>query len=683
MTMRRLATGVRRVIFFSLVGVSTLTALFLLSGAVQTDGVTPLELIMLVLYALLFAWICSAFWTATIGFILLLFDVDRFQVGHRTSWEPGFADPSKPSRTALVMPVYNENPQRVFAGIRATWESLLATGEHENFDFFILSDTRDPDLWVEEELRWRRLCADLNAGGRIFYRNRPQNTGRKTGNLADFVRRWGARYRYMIVLDADSVMAGATLRRMVQLMDTNPRVALIQVPPVPVNHASLFARILQFAGSLYSGMYTAGLNFWQAGEGNYWGHNAIVRIEPFAQHCGLPHLPGREPFGGEILSHDFVEAALLRRAGWKLWLAYDLEGSYEELPPTLIDYAKRDRRWCQGNLQHMRLVIARGFHPLHRVHLVMGVMSYLASPLWLLFLLVSGFEAYLQAQVQPVYFFGETLFPVWPVSYRVEMATVLVVTLIMLFLPKGYAVLLLLLREPRKLRQYGGFIHVCASVVTESLFSVLLAPVLMLFQTKFVLAILFRKAIGWPPQRRGDHATGLVEAVQAHGGHTLAGIGAGLITYYYVPSFFWWFTPVLLGLLCAVPLSMISSRVGAGQAARRQKLFLTPYETNRPPELKRLDELLKAPPLWAEGQPAGGTPWRQAILDPYVHALHMSLLPDEQLNRRQHHHLEGLLFQLMDEGEAGMAGNDRRELIAHRDSLFDAHATLWARGDET
>jgi hypothetical protein len=191
---------------------------------------------------------------------------------------------------------------------------------------------------------------------------------------------------------------------MVRLMENHPRVALIQTPPVPVNRESLFARILQFAGSLYGRMFTAGLNYWQLGESNYWGHNAIIRIQPFLDHCGLPKLPGREPFGGEILSHDFVEAALLRRAGWEVWLAYDLEGSYEEIPPTLIDYAKRDRRWCQGNLQHLRLAFRTGFNALSRLHFLMGVMSYAASPLWLLFLIATGVDAYLQTQQELVYF---------------------------------------------------------------------------------------------------------------------------------------------------------------------------------------------------------------------------------------------------------------------------------------
>ena len=197
------------------------------------------------------------------------------------------------------MPVYNEDPERVFAGLRAMWQSLVETGQQDGFEVFVVSDTRDPDIWVQEELLWRRWARELGRSARVYYRNRVENTSRKSGNIADFCRRWGGRYRYMIVLDADSIMAGETLVEMVARMERNPGVALIQVPPVPVNRSSLFARMLQFAGSLYGRMFTAGLSYWQLGTSNFWGHNAIIRVKPFADHCGLPKLPGSEPFGGE------------------------------------------------------------------------------------------------------------------------------------------------------------------------------------------------------------------------------------------------------------------------------------------------------------------------------------------------------------------------------------------------
>lgn len=667
----------RRVLFFSLVTITTLIALGLLVSVFQPDGFSPIELFLLLLYTILFAWICISFWTAFMGFWMLLCGRDRWAISRQVAAAQA---PDPLARTAILMPIYNEDPERVFAGLRAIYQSLAATERLAEFDFFILSDTRDPEVWVEEELRWQDMVRTFDAQGRIFYRNRPENVSRKSGNLEDFCTRWGSNYRYMIVLDADSIMQGRTLVEMVRIMECHPRMALLQTPPIPVNRESLFARILQFASSLYGRMFTAGLNYWQLGESNYWGHNAIIRIQPFLDHCGLPKLPGREPFGGEILSHDFVEAALLRRAGWEVWLAYDLEGSYEEIPPTLIDYAKRDRRWCQGNLQHLRLAFSKGLNALSRLHFFMGVMSYAASPLWLLFLIATGLEAYLQTQQELVYFFGENWQPVWPVSFAVEMQTVLLVTLTMLFLPKLLA-LLLLLKDAQLRQAYGGLCKAACSVLLETIFSVLTAPVLMLFQSKFIVAILMRKAVGWPAQQRGDHQTGLLEASLAHGGHTLIGVSMGILSYLYVPNFFWWFIPVLLGLGLAIPISMLSSSMTLGRAAQAWGLFLTPEETATPQVLLDVEAQLAAgTALLPALQKDVPSRFAQVLVDPYVNALHRSLLPErDPPSKRRRHYLQGLIHQIEEEGADSLNAAQKRELISDADTLLRLHALCWVR----
>ncbi len=661
-----------RPIFFLLTMLTTLGAMSLLSAAIQDGGITPLELALLILYAILMLWITASFWTAALGFVRIL---RRQRQPAVSKTAPLLNDLNEPFRTAIVMPVYNEDPERVFAGLRATYQSLVETGQADGFEVFVLSDTRDPDVWVQEEMQWRRWAREVGEPARIFYRNRVENTARKSGNLAEFCRNWGGRYRYMIVLDADSIMAGETLVEMVRRMEADPRLALVQVPPVPVNRSSLFARMLQFAGSLYGSMFAAGLSYWQQNTANFWGHNAIIRVRPFTEHCGLPQLPGNEPFGGEILSHDFVEAALLARAGWKVQLADDLGGSYEEIPPTLIDYAKRDRRWCQGNLQHSRLVLARGFKGASRIHFIMGVMSYLASPLWLLFLIATGIEAYFHSLTVPVYFFGDNVLPVWPQSYAVEMATVLWVTLTLLFLPKVLS-LVLLAFDPALARRFGGLPKAALSVLIESFFSVLLAPVLMLFQSKFVAAILLRTTVGWPTQERGDHQTGFAEAVGAHSVHTLVAVVTGTATYLYVPDFFWWFTPVLAGLALSIPVSMLTSRIALGQWARRLGLFLTPEESAEPRVLALLEQQLQqtAAPAGA----ASGDFWLRAVVNPCTYALHAAQLPDEAPSRRRRHALEGLIFKLQDAGLNGLSTREKRALISHRDGLAELHTLLWA-----
>ncbi|MDD2767491.1 MAG: glucans biosynthesis glucosyltransferase MdoH [Methylococcus sp.] len=663
----------RRTVFLTLVTLTTFAAMFMITSAFQQNGLTPQELVLLLLYTLLILWISTSFWTATIGFLVLLFGGDSQSISCLPPLAAREPD-TTPSRTAIVMPIYNEDPHRVFSGLAAIWQTLLETGRSEDFELFILSDTRDPETWMQEEANWYRLCEEFDGHGRIFYRNREKNVARKSGNIEDFCHRWGNRYRYMIVLDADSLMSGETLVRMVDLMEAHPNVALIQSPPLPVNQKSLFARVLQFASSLYSDIFTAGSSYWQLADSNYWGHNAIIRIQPFVKHCGLPKLPGREPFGGEILSHDFVEAALLREAGWEVWLAYDLSGSYEELPPTLIDYAKRDRRWCQGNMQHVRMVFARGLSGISRLHLVMGIMSYLSSPLWLLFLLITGFEAYIRSQTLPVYFFGDNVFPVWPESYTVEMTTVLLVTLAMLFLPKLWSLILLFTRNRKKLQAFGGFFRVTLSVFFESLFSIFTAPVLMLYQSKFVISILARKSVGWPPQQRDAHGLSFKEAFLAHGGQTLIGFVAGALSYYYVPSFFWWFTPVLAGLIFAIPTSMVSSSAGLGLFARKLGLFLTPEESRTP----RVIELLHRNLERESGAEESGY---GKVVDPAACALHAALLPQRIPRKRQRHQLHALMYQLVEDGQETLSSAEKRSLISDPDTLMRLHTLAWNRGE--
>jgi membrane glycosyltransferase len=664
----------RRTFFFTLVIVTAFAALAMITSAFLQNGITPQEIVLLVLYTLLILWVSTSFWTATLGFWCLLRGGDKRSISRLPPNQPPTSDQG-PVLTALVMPIYNEDPVRVFAGLRAIYQSLRETGRADEFELFILSDTRDPDTWMQEEVNWYRMCRDFNAHGKIFYRNREKNIARKSGNIEDFCRHWGGRYRYMIVLDADSLMAGETLTKMVDLMEAHPQVALIQSPPLPVNHKSLFARILQFASSLYSDIFIAGINFWQLSGSNYWGHNAIIRMQPFVQHCGLPKLPGREPFGGEILSHDFVEATLLREAGWEVWLAADLKGSYEELPPTLIDYAKRDRRWCQGNLQHLRMVFARGFSGLSRLYFLMGIMSYLSSPLWFLFLVLTGFEAYVQSQTMPVYFFGDNIFPVWPESYAVEMTTVLLVTLAMLFLPKLWSFLLLLTR-PRMLKSYGGMIRAALSVFFESVFSMLTAPILMLYQSKFVVAILLRRSVGWPPQNRGDHRLSLKEATLAHGGQTLTGLGAGWLSYEYVPDFFLWLVPVLAGLVLAVPISILSSSTKVGLLARKLGFFMTPEEYRAPRVVELLHEnLAKAEQSGAQAE------GELNVADPGTYSLHLALLPDRPIKKRQRHQLRAWVYQLVEDGPETLSAAEKRALISDPETLTRLHTLAWSWKD--
>ncbi len=304
----------------------------------QVGGVTVLEAMVLALFLILLAWVAFSFSSAVAGFfVLLAYRPDEDALASAT--EP----PAIASRTAMLLPTYNEDAHRLTARLRAIIESLNATSHGKLFDWFVLSDSTDPDIWVAEEKALLAL-REAVGGPRLYYRHRADNTARKAGNISEWITRFGASYDFMIVLDADSLMTGQTIVRLVHAIEANPTAGLVQTLPMIVNARSLFSRVQQFAGRLYGPIIAAGVAWWHGSESNYWGHNAIIRVRAFAEAASLPQLRGRRPFGGHILSHDFVEAALMRRAGWGIYMLPTLGGSYEEVPPSLLDFAARDRR---------------------------------------------------------------------------------------------------------------------------------------------------------------------------------------------------------------------------------------------------------------------------------------------------------------------------------------------------
>lgn len=578
---RRLEALWRRTLFFGLTFLTAIVGGFLMLDILKTNGIRPFELLSLIMFMALFTWIAGAFWTAIAGFTVRLLGQDPAvlhprQVAHR----------ALQSRTAIVIPVYNEETARVFAGLTATYSSLQSHPQGRCFDFFVLSDTRDEQIAEAEQAAWRVFVSRNDAAERVFYRRRSDNRGRKAGNIAEFVRNWGGAYEHMIVLDADSVMSGTALVSLAQLMDANPQVGIIQALPLLAGRETLFARLLQFAVRLNGPMFGSGLAFWQLGDSNYWGHNAIVRLRPFAEHCALPTLPGTPPFGGDILSHDIVEAAFMRRAGYKIWLVPDIAGSWEEVPSNVIDFASRDRRWAQGNLQHIGVMPMRGLHWLSRIHMLTGVLSYATSPMWLLVLILSSTILCIAAVTGHQYFQAGaySLFPTWPQYRDGEIVALLTMTITVLLLPKLLATILTL--KDRALRiAFGGAGRLLLSVVLEQTLSMLLAPTMMLFHSNFVLRALFGRSVSWDTQPRGDRGISWREAFARHKWHLALALVWGAILLALAPLTIWWMLPVLVGMLVAVPFTVLSSRTSLGRALRRRGWLLTPEETTPPPEL--------------------------------------------------------------------------------------------------
>ena len=602
---------------------------------------------------------------------------------------------ASPARsTAIVFPICNENTVRVYEGLRATYESLERTGELERFDFFILSDSTVPDKWVEEERRWCDLVRELDALGRIYFRRRLNNEAGKSGNVRDFLNAWGRRYRYFMVCDADSVMRGETVVDLVKLMEAHPGVGLIQTVPALVNAESLFGRIQQFANRLYAPVFIAGLNYWALDVGNYWGHNALIRTEPFMQYCDLPQLPGRRPFGGQILSHDFVEAALLSRENWGIWFAYDLEGSYEEAPQSIIENARRERRWCQGNLQHGLVLFAKGLRGVSRLHLMLGICGYLAGPLWLLFLITFNWIHWYQKNTG----LSDITLPAfnpylanW--SGTAHALLVFVICMVVIMLPKALALIDLAFDGQRR-RAFGGLARTTLGVVGETVFSTLHAPLLMLWHTHFVVTNLFGVSVGWGPQKRAADGVAWVSAVRRHWWHALVGLVWGVFMWQLDRTLFWWFTPVLAGMVLSIPLSVFTSRRSLGARVRKMDLFLTPEETAPPPELVALRARMKVHELTEDPTPphphAGLT---EAVLDPYVNAIHVSLLREKQLNPVYAEQLarlgvgsgevRALAEKLLARGPDKLTVAERLIIMADAHALVWLHQQAWLRPDES
>src|SRR3984893_13238803 len=608
--------ALRRALIFPCTLAMTAAGSYEMYEVVNVGGVTVLEWMVLALFVLLFAWIAFSFMSTIAGFFLLL-----FRMKDPLGIDPEAPLPSIGSRNAMLLPTYNEDPNRIMARLRAMYESVDLSGHGSRFDWFVLSDTTNPSIWIAEERCFLRLRRESRANN-IYYRHRRENTARKAGNIEDWIKRFGAGYDHMIILDADSLMTGDATVRLASAMETHPRVALIQTLPIVVNAKTLFARLQQFAGRLYGPLIAAGIAWWHGTEGNYWGHNAIIRVLAFAQDAGLPNLRGRKPFGGHILSHDFVEAALMRRGGWAIRMAPTLGGSFEECPPSLLDFAARDRRWCQGNLQHLAVLPARGLHWVSRLHLLTGIGSYLTAPLWLLFLLF-GILISLQAQfVRPEYFpKGFSLFPKWPAQDPILAAWVFAGTMGLLVIPKLLAYILLATQSHNR-KQFGGGLVVFASLVVETFLSGLIAPVMMIFQSTAMAEILLGRDAGWQVQRRDDGEWPRGELIRKYALPTFFGVGMAASAFAVSLPLLLWMAPVISGLLLSVPIAILSSRVA------NSRLFRTPEETAPPAVLIRANQLAGA---------AGGAiehPLLQLRSDPRLLDAHLMNLPDDRRGNR-------------------------------------------------
>ncbi|MBH1999535.1 MAG: glucans biosynthesis glucosyltransferase MdoH [Sphingomonadaceae bacterium] len=515
--------------------------------SIGLDGISPWEGVYLGLFIPLFAWIAFGFATALIGFLLLT-------VGKGRSVTPRPLHSSAPlqGKTAILLPVCNEDFLGVLGRLSIMERSLAQVMGRERFEFFILSDS-NPESGETERRAYQEMCGSFSRP--VHYRRRALNVGRKPGNIAEWVQRFGGGYDYMIVLDADSIVSGQTMARLAADMERHPHVGLIQTVPTVMGAATLFARWQQFASRLFGPISAAGMIWWAGSEGMFWGHNAIVRVKAFASSCGLPELPGRAPFGGHIMSHDMLEAALLRRRGWDVHMV-TADDSFEEFPPAMPDLFTRDRRWCQGNIQHVPLLVKiAGLHPVSRFQLLVGASAYCTSPLWLALMLVV---------------LGGVMTGVWPPSAVLPSGSLLALTAVLLFGPKLLA-MIWALADPARRIGFGGAARMTRGVLTDIALSILLAPVAMLTQTINLFGILMGRKSSWNGQTRDRDGMAIGSAIWLFKWHILLGI---VLTVMAVKTGgLGWMVPVVAGLLLAPLLAAITARKDLGRRAEASGLF--------------------------------------------------------------------------------------------------------------
>lgn len=662
------AALVRRSLLTLMVVGQTAVGVTIMRQVLPYQGGNAVEIGLLALFAVLFGWISVGFWVGFTGFAVRLAGGDPHGLLQR--YPRGVLEATPLARTAIVMPIYNEPIARTLGGLRAMYQSLEATGQLEHFEFHILSDSRDPDHWLSEKTVWYELCRELGAFGRLFYRRRPINMNYKSGNVADFLRRWGRRYEYMIVLDADSIMDGTSLVDMVRLMQREPGVGMIQTSPAIVNAESMFARVQQFSSRLYGPMFTAGLSAYQLGEAAYWGHNAIIRASPFMAHCGLRKLRGFGPFRGPISSHDFVEAAYMARAGYEVWLEPELQGSYEESPPSLVDELARDKRWAKGNLQHLwLLVFGRRLHMAHRLALLNGVMSYLASPLWLAFLALTTI-ATARLVLFPIDYFPvpHSPFPVWP-KWNPEWALGLAgATVLLLFLPKWLALIDVALRG--RSADFGGGTRLALSVLLEMLLSALMAPIRMLAHSRHVIEGLSGVKLRWAGQNRSEETTWREALVDQAPGSLLAACWA-ILAWWLDPLFFFWSLPVAIPLIVAAPVSVVSARVSVGAFLKRYRLLQSPEERNPVAVISAVSEAQTV-----VSERGDRSAFIHVVVDPILNRVHVATTRDNRPGVKSET-IARLVARCEREGPESLTPREVTQLALDRGALESLHRRAW------
>lgn len=549
---------------------------------------------------------------------------------------------------AVVIPIYNENTIEVYQRISEMFTSLKSSKDGKSFDFFILSDTNQLHIWLEEELEYIQLIKKTEGFGRIYYRRRKSNTNGKSGNISDFCRRYGKNYRYMVILDADSYMSAQSITLLTKKMESDPTVGIIQTNPKIYKSQSLFQKLFEFSQKLYSEYYLIGANYWQMNSSSYWGHNAIIRIEPFIEHCALPKLPKLGALGGKILSHDTIEAALIRKAGYSVQFTIDLEGSYEEYPPTWIDSLQRDQRWCQGNLQHFWFLGSGELNFQSKISIVLGIFSYLSSALWLLFILIS-----LVLYLDDLRFFRlafnskefEIIFKEFFIGKALQLQ---VITLSLLFVPKLISFIIEFYKPKRILKSR---FTISFLFLIEIILSSLMAPTNMFMYVQFIIYTFLGKKVIWKNQnRKVDNRISIKNAFSIFKFPFTIGLFLSIILFISEIEIFFWISPIWLSWILSPFIAMYTSK----QNTKTDRTETKESKINEQNALKLV------------------------LSDPYVYGNHLFMVRERLLEKEKSKiALKHLCDRLLMNGPSSISTNQLNRILFSKTALLYFHSRYW------
>jgi membrane glycosyltransferase len=567
------ALTLRRILFLTLVGLTMAAMIGLLAVALSAGGFGFADFILVVLFAVTLPWMVIGFWNATIGFLIMRLARDPVATVTPTAARISGREPITAS-TAILICIRNEPPERPASFLMPLLQGLAASEAASHFHIYILSDTDNPSIAQAEEQQFAAMAETWRERLRITYRRREANLGFKAGNIHDFCDRWGKDHDFALVLDADSVMTARSVLRLVRIMQAEPQLGILQSLVIGMPSASAFARLFQFGMRLGMRSYTIGSAWWQADCGPYWGHNAIIRLAPFIAHCELPKLPENALVGGHILSHDQVEAVLMRRAGFAVRVLTDEGESFEQNPPTLIEFIRRDLRWCQGNMQYWHFLLIPGLKLVSRYQLIFAILMFLGSPAWM-GLLVLGTAALAITGSAEAFMRADAGIAVF------------VLVLVMWFAPK-IATIIDVLARPSLRESFGGGLRFLAGVTVETIFTLMLLPIMWFGHTMFLIRLLTGRKVGWTAQARDDHQVPWAIAARQLWPQTVLGWGVLLVLGATVPAAIPYALFIAGGLAFSIPLAILTTMPTAGPAMVRTGLCQLPEETAPPPELTAL-----------------------------------------------------------------------------------------------